>query len=327
MSDWQPTASLDALLLRHRLRSRIRRLFDDAGFIEVETPCLSSESVIDAHLDPIEVPFDSASRSYLQTSPEAHMKRLLSAGAPSIYQLTRSFRAGEIGDRHNPEFSMLEWYALGWSIEDQIKFISRLVESSIAEIGQGSSRVFSSPRLVTYSELVREATGIDALETTPMACRDVLIEKGISIPAGMDESPLDDWLNLIWSGIVEPSLVDQGMVYVTDYPASQAALARLSPSDPRVALRFELYLNGLEICNGYDELTDPDELDARMQSQQSLRTSLGKESLRAPSRLIEAQRAHFPACTGVALGFDRLMMWLIGSSQISDVISFPWGRA
>ena len=328
MPNWQPTVNLETLRHRQLLKTMLRSLFDNAGFLEVETPCLSLESVIDAHLDPIGVSFEDRTTAYLQTSPEAHMKRLLSSGAEKIYQFSRAFRAGEVGLKHNPEFSMLEWYAVDWTIDDQIAFITRFIQASLEIISFRSTDLnHHSPMTVTYSDLFQSQTGINPIDTTPNACQKILNDRGLPIPSGMEESPLDDWLNLIWSSLIEPSLQGRGIVFVTHYPASQAALARLSPDDSRVALRFELYLDGLEICNGYDELTDAEELEHRMQVQQSLRIQLGKPTLTPPNLLINAQRAHFPPCTGVALGIDRLLMWLLKANSIQDVIPFPWTRA
>ncbi len=336
MSDWQPTIDVNRLKLRGQIQRAIRDSFYARSFIEVETPFLSRETVIDEHIDPIVVTMAGQGEFILQTSPEAHMKRLLAGGAERIFQFSHAFRAGEVGRKHNPEFTMLEWYARDWSLSAQMELITEFIVAAIERLSEVGAECFDKNRLIEqlndcvrirYDDLFLKILGVSTLSLTPQQSRRMCLEHGLAIPAEMSEDHLDDWLNLLWVHLIEPHLSEMGAVIVSDYPASMAALAELSEEDPRFAQRFELYLDGLEICNGYQELRDAEELSRRMESQQRQRMLSGKRRLNPPSLLMAAQVHGLPACSGVALGFDRLMMWLLGVDEISKVMSFDWSNA
>lgn len=338
--DFRPTASWPVLRARAGLLGEIRRFFDERGYLEVETPLLSHDVCVDLWLDPFIVPQASSrpergGRMFLQTSPEFAMKRLLAAGADAIYQITRSFRRGEIGRLHNPEFTIVEWYRTGESLEAQMDLTESLVRAALeTERGDiAGARPGSAPRPIprfrrlAYDDAFLEFGGQRILPLSTAELRRVAERHGLSAPASLAADDRDGWLNLLLAGIVEPALAGSGAVFLYDYPASQAALARLRPDRPEVAERFELYLDGLEICNGYRELTDPDLMAERMRRQAALRASAGLSELPADSRLIEAMRAGLPECAGVALGFDRLLMWRLGAADIAEVMPFPFERA
>ncbi len=335
---FRPTASWNVLQARAALLQVVRRFFDVRGFCEVETPLLSHDVCVDAWLDPFIVPHaggraDRQGRMFLQTSPEFGMKRLLAAGADAIYQITRSFRRGESGGRHNPEFTIVEWYRVGNTLAQQIDLVEQLVQSvadHVADAGPDSlraSRRAVSFRRIAYNDAFAEFAGHPVLESSTVELRALADRLGVAAPESLAADDRDGWLNLLLAEVVEPALKRQEGVVLYDYPASQAALARVRPEQPLVADRFELYLDGMEICNGYRELTDPDQLAARMQAQAEKRRAAGLSDLPADSRLIDAMRAGLPDCSGVALGFDRLVMWRLGLQQIADVIPFPWDRA
>jgi elongation factor P--(R)-beta-lysine ligase len=353
-TDYLPSASLVVLRRRAALLAWLRSFFTDHGYWEVQTPVLSRDVCIDAWLEPIAVPLsggaDAApSAAYLQTSPEFAMKRLLSAGAEAIFEITPAFRKGESGPLHNPEFTLLEWYRVGDTYHDQMSFTEDLVagfleqaripgEGEAAREGEApaepSSRenAFESalprpfPRL-TYAAAFREAIDIDPLPLSGAELQQVAAGLGVQAPASLTADDRDGWLNLLLAERVEPHLAQRPALFLHDYPASQAALARIRSDDPPVAERFELYLHGIEICNGYQELTDAGELRERFARQSELRSAACLPPLPQQSRLLEAMEHGLPECSGVALGLDRLLMIALGCTSIDEVIPFPWPRA
>ena len=332
--DCLPTATIDVLQRRARLLAEVRRFFDERGYFEVETPLLSHDVCVDAWLDPFIVPDvapgGGAVPMYLQTSPEFAMKRLLVAGAEAIYQVTRSFRRGESGRLHNPEFTIVEWYRVGATIQEQIDLIEELART-VADLS--SHGVYPRGALdqpfarLTYEAAFERFAGRRVLSASCEELAQLAARHGVSVPPQFDHADRDAWLNLLLANVVEPRLKELRAVFLCDYPASQSALARVRQDDPPVAERFELYLDGIEICNGYQELTDADELAARMQRQAKLRHANGLSELPTDSRLIAAMRLGLPECAGVALGFDRLALWALGGATIADVLAFPFDRA
>ena len=314
-----PTASIDVLRKRADLMKQVRQFFDDRGFLEVDTPVLSHDVVVDRHLEPIPVslPNQPESRFWLQTSPEFLMKRLLAAGATAIYQITRAFRAGESGDKHNPEFTMVEWYRVG---DDYVRGMDLLDEFSQQVLGcQSADRM-------TYRNAFEKAIGIDPLDCPLESLAQVARENEIELTDAFDNAERDDWLDLLLAELVEPELGTKRPAIIYDWPATQAALAK-TRSVEGVAERFELFIDATEIANGYHELTDADELLSRNRRVNRQRMNDGKIRLPEDSELIEAMRCGLPGCCGVALGFDRSLMLLLGAERISDVMPFPIDRA
>jgi lysyl-tRNA synthetase class 2 len=317
MSNFLPSATLDMLRRRAGLLKQVRQFFDSRGFLEVETPILSHDTVVDRHLDPVPVTLfseprqpDRGSKLWLQTSPEFCMKRLLAAGAAAIYQITKAIRGGcERGREHNPEFTIVEWYRVGDDYAAGMQLLSDMAE---AVLGAGCAE------RVTYREAFQRQLGFDPLR--PGAT--------LPLPDGMEpnadrELILDDWL----SSCVAPHLGSERPVILHDYPASQSALARVRPANPPVAERFELYFRGLELANGYHELLDPAILRERNRTNNAERLADDKYLLPEESRLLAAMDHGLPPCSGCALGFDRLVMAATGARSIQEVLAFPIDRA
>jgi elongation factor P--(R)-beta-lysine ligase len=326
-SEYLPTAKLDLLRQRAALLRRVRAFFEARGFLEVETPLLSHDTVVDRHLDPFTTRHEpnptrtgQGSTLYLQTSPEFGMKRLLAAGAGPIYQITRSFRNGERGPLHNPEFTMLEWYRPGDDYPQGMQLLADLArEVSGAE----------TVETLTYEQVFRAHYQLAPHTATVAELQAAAQLAGLHAPASLGNDR-DGWLDFLLTERIQPSLGQAAPVILCDYPASQAALAQ-TRFDPKlgcaVAERFELYWRGIELANGYHELLDPVVLRARNTSNNALRASDGKSKLPEESRLLAAMEAGLPACSGCALGLDRLLMILTGAKTIDEVLAFPLERA
>ena len=328
--DWTPRGDLDVLRLRANLLRALRLFFEQRGYWEVETPLLSHDTVVDANIDPPIAEFraDRSAKAelyFLQTSPEFGMKRLLAAGADAIYQTTRAFRNGEAGRLHNPEFTMIEWYRVGDTHQEQMTFTEALVRS-LASVSEHKLDKPSFLRL-SYDEAFERAIGKRVLKLNNDDLRQFCDQCEIDVPVSLTSDDRDGLLNLLLAEKVEPTLGIDQPEFVFDYPASQSALAIVREEDPPVAERFELYWQGIELCNGYHELTDPDELRRRMTEENRKRVRDGADRLPEQNRLLEAMEAGLPACAGVALGFDRLVMLLAGKDSIDEVLAFPFPRA
>lgn len=323
MSDWQPSASFDALHLRARLNATVRAFFAERSVTEVETPVMSVAGNTDPNIASFHLEFsgrtDGAPRTrWLRTSPEYPLKRLLAAGFGDCYELGRVFRDGEAGGRHNPEFTMLEWYRLGWDHTRLIEETVELVRAALALVDRSATLT-----RVDYHSLYRERLGFDPAttdeETLRRALGDVVID-----PAGLTR---DDWLDLLMTHRLQPAFPADQLLAIYDYPASQCALARVRADEVPVAERFELYLGPLELANGYHELADPIEQGARFDRDLRLRRERGDALPPRDERLLRGLAAGFPHCAGVALGMDRLMMALMGSGRIADVLAFDFARS
>tara|TARA_B100000965_G_scaffold216738_2_gene181377 strand:- start:2515 stop:3477 length:963 start_codon:yes stop_codon:yes gene_type:complete len=316
---WQPSATIDALRRRAGIINRIREFFAERGVLEVDTPSLSHAAVSDPFLHPFATEYvpeggGQAAMLYLHTSPEYPMKRLLAAGSGAIWQLCKVYRNGEIGRRHNPEFSMLEWYRPGFDHHQLMDEVDALVRAVLAG---------ESARRVTYAAVFAEHTGLDIHQ-----CSDADLQSLAAARCGFQgELSRDGYLNLLFSECVEPRLQAPTMVYA--FPASQAALARVVEGDDRVpsAARFEMFVKGMELANGYFELTDADEQLRRFEADQAQREALGIAALPIDIPLVDALRSGMPSCAGVALGVDRLVMLALGASTIGEVIAFDTQRA
>jgi lysyl-tRNA synthetase class 2 len=316
VNEWRPGASRHALETRAALLESIRAFFGERGVLEVETPVLSRYANTDPHIDSIGS--DDHPSRYLRTSPEFPMKRLLCAGMRNIYELGRVFRAGESGARHNPEFTMLEWYRAGMPYLE-------LADEVVDLVRHCSPSPFADwpLRRVAYRKLFHEQTGLD-----PWVCReedlaDCAADRGISADA-LDHQA---WQHLLMAEVIQPSLAGERLTIVHDYPPEQAALARIRADDPPVAERFEVYVGEQELANGYQELTDPDEQMKRFRKESRERTARGERALPVDSALISAMRDGMPECSGVALGVDRLLMSILKLERIDSVLAFSWERA
>lgn len=315
--DAAPTASTGALRDRARLLATIRGFFAARGVLEVETPVLSSAGTSDPGL----APFQTRDGRWLRTSPEYPMKRLLAAGSGDIYELGRVFRRGEAGRWHNPEFTLLEWYRVGWDYPRLMEEVATLVNHCGADFGK-RWRV----RQVDWRQWIGESAGVDALEAPARELATALEGAGVSLH-GLDDLDRDALLDLLVSQVVQPAQAPDTLTLVSLYPASQAALARLHGPDPRLAERFEAFLGTVELANGYQELADPVEQRARFEAENDRRRAAGLPVAPLDERLLGALEGGLPHCAGVALGVDRLLMALTGAAHLDEVLAFPADRA
>jgi lysyl-tRNA synthetase class 2 len=318
--DWRPTATLATLRRRAELLARTRAFFADRGVLEVETPLVASSPASDPHLEALTTrPRVTGGRTlYLQTSPEFAMKRLVAAGSGPIFQLGRAFRDGERGLRHNPEFTILEWYRPGF---DHHRLMIEVEELLTATLGMGPGE------RVTYRDLFLRYLDLDPLTAEPADVAGCALRVGLGEVPGLPPEDLDGWLGLLLAHAVEPRLGHRGPTFVHGFPASQAALARLDPQDERVAQRFEAFVAGVELANGYHELTDAAEQRRRFEDDNAERRRRGLPEVPVDERLLAALEAGLPPCAGVALGFDRLVMLAAGVTDIAEAMAFPVERA
>ena len=323
---FQPTTTIETLQARARILNRLRQFFDSRGFFEVETPLLSRDIVVDRYLEPIPVDavrvLDGADDSdppfWLQTSPEFAMKRLIAAGAKRIYQITHAFRGSESGQHHNPEFTMLEWYRVGDSQGTAIELLGELASQMLNR---------NHFKAVSYRQAFIDLAGVDPLLADVDRMQDAARRNGVDIEGLRSESDPDFWRHLLLTHVVEPNLGHGPPQIVYDWPASQSALAIVRDESPPVAERFELFVDGIELANGYHELLDPDELCRRNRRTNELRILDGRSTLPESSRLLDAMEAGLPDCCGVALGVDRLVMLALDKTSIHDIMAFPIDRA
>jgi lysyl-tRNA synthetase class 2 len=324
-ASWTPSASRDAIRLRAWLNRLVREFFHARDVLEVETPVLSQAGNTDPNIASFTLEFsgrtDGAPRTrWLRTSPEFALKRLLAAGIGDCYELGRVFRDGEAGGRHNPEFTMLEWYRVGWNHEQLIEETAALVHAALALVGRSAQL-----RVVHYRDLYLDALGID-----PFTAEDAALEAALGAVV-IDPKWLgrDDWLDLLMTHRLQPEFKSDELLAVVDYPASQCALSRIAidAEGHPVAQRFELYLGPLELANGYHELLDATEQGMRFANDARVRHSRDADVPPMDTRLLAALTSGLPACAGVALGIDRLLMAMLGTARISDVMTFEFPRA
>jgi len=325
-TDWRPTVSLDRLRLRASILTRIRAYFSRRDVLEVDTPVLSPAASTDPALASFKTHYHGPCAAegdirYLHTSPEFPMKRLLAAGSGAIYQICKVFRDGESGALHNPEFTLLEWYRTGFDHIDLMDEVEQLLADVLLDI-----MPVASVHHWCYRDVFNEITGIDPFTATPAELRTYLQSTHEVTAVGLADADRDAWLDLVMTHVIEPRLGD-GLVFVRDYPASQAALARLRSGTPPVAARFEVYLNGIELANGFHELTDAVEQRQRFENELERRRQTGVEVVQPDERFLSALNAGLPDCAGVALGLDRLLMLASGSECVQDVIAFPFDTA
>lgn len=322
--DWRPTATIDALRARARLIAHIRAFFAERDVLEVETPILSAAASTDLHLDSFATPFGLPGRPgsmrYLHTSPEFAMKRLLAAGAGPIYQITKAFRNGECGRLHNPEFTLLEWYRPGFDHHQLMNEVEALVR-----LVMGAAAPRETSERLTYRDAFIRHVGVDPHTTATATLLAAAARHNLDITS-LDAHDQDACLDLLLTHLVEPHLGRGRLTFLYDYPASQAALARLA-GDPPVAERFELYLEGIELANGFHELVDAQAQRTRFLSDLAARRAHHLAIVPLDERLIAALEAGMPSSAGVALGVDRLVMLCLGKRSVSEVIAFGWDDA
>lgn len=312
---WQPSANIENLLKRAKIIAEIRRFFTDRGLLEVETPVLSEFGVTDLHLSTFSTefiaPFDALSKTlWLGTSPEYHMKRLLAAGSGPIFQISKVFRNEEAGNCHNPEFTMLEWYRPHFDMYRLINEVDDLLQQILDCLPAES---------MSYQFAFQEYVGLDPLSATRKELMEVARQQNFIAEEDEDRDTL---LQFLFSEMVEPKIGLNAPVVIYHFPSSQAALAQLSPEDQRVAERFEFYYKGVELANGFHELTDADEQRRRFEQDNRQRQKAGLPLRAIDERFLGALQAGMPNTAGVALGVDRLVMIALGVETIKEVISF-----
>ena len=308
------------LRLRARLYASIRQFFSERNVLEIETPILSAAGNTDPNIDSFVTQFSGhveagAAQRYLRTSSEFPQKRLLSAGIGDCYELGRVFRNGEAGRRHNPEFTMLEWYRVGWDHHRLMDEVVELVRTALSLVDKNAV-----VEKYTYSDLF-EAT----LHLDPFHCNEDALRAALG-DVHIDGSDLgrDDWLNLLLTHRIQPQFPADRITLIYNYPASQCALAKIRAGDPPVAERFEVYLGTQELANGYHELTDAAEQRARFERDNLRRRSRGLTEIPLDKNLLAALENGLPDCAGVALGIERLLMAMLGTDDIRDVLAFAF---
>lgn len=317
MSDWRPTADLAVMQLRAAMLRAAREYFVATRALEVETPILSSAAVSDVHLSSIRA-IALGKSSFLQTSPEYAMKRLLAAGAGDIWQICKVFRDGESGRWHNIEFTMIEWYRLGLDHHALMSDVERLINTMLPHDKQ-----FDRAERLTYAEAVQLHAGVDAFRDPTAVFIARLENEGIDVPRDLHRDR-DACLDLLMSTLVGPKLGMDRLTFIYDYPASQAALARVRGE---VASRFEAYLNGIELANGFHELSDASEQRARFENDLQARAARGLPTAPIDAHFLASLAHGLPECSGVALGFDRLVMCATDAKHLDEVLAFPFERA
>jgi elongation factor P--(R)-beta-lysine ligase len=320
---WRPSAALETLRARAALLARIRAFFAERGVLEVDTPLLSAAGTVDPNIDSWAADSQVFGRRWLHTSPEFPMKRLLAAGSGPIYQICHVFRDGEQGRLHNPEFTLLEWYRPGFDPHRLMDEIEALLAATLPMPPATAERL-------SYRAAVLRESGIDPFSTDVEGLRRGLSDLGVPEPEGLtpaDAASPDFWLDLLMGERVGPKLGQARPCFVYDYPASQAALARIRDGHPPMAERFELYWQGVELANGFHELSDAAEQRRRFESDRARRLARGLPTPPPDEHLLGALVAGLPDCAGVALGLDRLLMLSLGLGSVAEALAFPFDRA
>lgn len=319
MTNWQPSAEMITLRQRADVIKKIRHFFENRGVLEVDTPIMCKATGTDPHIESIPALFSNLGEShhltcYLQTSPEFAMKRLLAAGSGPIYQINKAFRNGEVGKIHNPEFTMLEWYRPGFDHHALMDEVDELFKTILH---------CDAAERFTYRELFQHYLEIDPVYASIDDLRHCVEEQGLEADLALSH---DGWLQLIMSHFIEPQLGYQTPTFIYDFPAAQASLARLNPDNPSVAERFEVYVNGMELANGFHELLDADEQRKRFLDNLHDRAAENLPTVPLDELFLSALKHGLPDCSGVALGIDRLIMLALKKSSIQEVLSFDFSR-
>lgn len=303
---------------RAHMMAKVRSFFAKKNVLEVDCPILSTGAAVDTHIDLIPAYYNQSEIKYLHSSPEYGMKRLLVEGFGDCYQLSHVFRDGECGYKHNPEFMMIEWYRIGMKFEQMIDETCDVIKLFIGDI---------PTQVLSYREAFQRYAGFDYLPLTQIELFQLLKKKNVPLYSGIENENIDALLNIALAELVEPHLGKEGLTVIAYYPVTQAALAKTLMKDQElVAMRFEVYFQGVELANGYHELPDSEELRLRFGQANEQRQELGKQTLPLDEYFLGALANILPDCCGVAVGFDRLMMLKHREEDISDVIPFSWDK-
>ena len=315
MSEWEPSAGIDELRARAALLAKVRAFMSSRSVLEVDTPSLGQFAITDPNIELFEVATPDGTR-FLQSSPEYAMKRLLASGSGDIFQLGKVFRSGEHGGRHNPEFVMLEWYRIDWTHYQLMREVAELIAETLR---------LSTWQIWSLDSLLDHFCQINLHDATKLELKVAAENAGIDVVGDLDKL---DYLDLLMTHVVEPGIASWGLVFIVDFLEQQAALSRIiERGDNSVAARFEAYVHGVELANGYWEESDPDVLVGRFEADNDHRVSRGQPAREIDERLISASRAGVPDCAGVAVGFDRLLMLARGRSELCQVMPFSWPLA
>ena len=329
-AQWMPACDIEHLRLRATVLSAIRAFFEQRSVLEVETPLLCRATGTDPQLDFFSSVYHSVPNEkgikdkemFLQTSPEFAMKRLLAAGSGSIFQICKAFRNAESGRLHNPEFSILEWYQLGFSLDQLMDEVAEL----LVQLMKKHCKIESVHRF-SYRELFEQTTGLNPLVFCQKSYADYALKNALSDAVSMCENDHAMWLDLIFSFKVQPVLANQKIAMVYGYPAVQASLARINQENPLIADRFEVFIHGVEIGNGFFELSDAMEQERRFDQEISSRRVKGLPAVEKDKLFLEALQSGLPDCSGIALGLDRLLMVMANVGTLSHVMAFPFEKA
>lgn len=317
---WRPAATQAALRRRAQMLRAARAFFEQRAVLEVDTPILSAAAVSDPQIESLSTRIaGTPGQAYLCPSPEYAMKRLLAAGSGDVYQICKVFRDAEHGRWHNPEFTMIEWYRMGFDDGALMDEVEELLGQLLSPV-----RTVQSAERLSYRAAMRRHAGVDAFEAGDTELLDAAMRHGITCQTQLDR---DAKLDLLMGLVVGPQLGLARPCFVCDYPASQAALARLKKGTPPVAARFELYLDGLELANGFHELAQPQEQRARFVHDLSVRKARGQMQTPLDENLLAALEHGLPDCAGVALGFDRLVAIALGADSLAAALSFSIDNA
>ncbi len=322
---WKPACEIEHLRLRAQMLTTIRQFFDRNSVLEVETPLLCSATGTDPQLDFFSSSYHSPPKDkqmFLQTSPEFAMKRLLAAGSGSIFQICKAFRNGEFGRLHNPEFSILEWYKVDFTLPQLMDEVAELITDILTAYS-----VLKRIQKISYVELFEQVTGLNPLVFNQDSYVLYAQTHEISDACALCADDHSMWLDFIFSYKVQPAL-EEGVLYmVYGYPAIQSSLARINTDNPAIADRFEVFINGIEIGNGFYELADVVEQEQRFDKENTFRVLNQRVKVEKDSCFLDALRAGLPDCSGIALGLDRLLMIITDTDSLNSVIAFPFDRA
>jgi elongation factor P--(R)-beta-lysine ligase len=324
-TDWQPSCSLELLQLRARLLQKVRQFFAERDVLEVETPLLCSAIGTDPHLDFFTTTYGSSPQKqalFLQTSPEFAMKRLIAAGSGSIYQICKAFRNGESGRYHNPEFTLLEWYRIGYNLTQLMDEVVELMECLFIE-----NRRLQCVQRIDYKSLFLQYTGLDPLLFSVKAYQKYALDSGLGDAPSLCGQDHSLWLDFIFSHQIQPNLRQNTLWLVYGYPACMPSLARINADNALVTDRVELFLDGVELGNGYYELNDAKEQEQRFDKEIAVRQATMRPSVNKDVRLLAALASGLPDCSGIAIGLDRILMLLTNSAAIDEVLAFPVSKA